>query len=146
MKNLIHLSIVIVFALSSSLVYYSKANSNELDPLNLNRFKRGLIRFQIDPWTIPIQYYEPNSKKGNVEIEIQNDTDKWEKVTIANGNVFTTHCFASKSKVARISTLNENKEKKTKVYTLTCGERYGVIWNSQKLIWEIYHLKPRENE
>ena len=131
------LSQAIFFALLLFLAYHTKANSVIPDIVNPS---------QINRKTISIQYYDSTSKNQKVEIEIQDYTDKWQKVYIKNGNVFTTNCFQSVPKVVRISTLNKKKEKKTEVYVLTCGQRYGVIFNPQKIIWEIYNLKPKENK
>ena len=142
MKNLTQLSKAIIFALLLSLAYHAKANSDDLkEPRRLR------VTQQIGTRNIAIQYYAPNSKNEKVEIEIQEDIDKWQKIYIKNGNSVTTYCLTSQpNKVVRISTLNKNKEKKIESYTLICGERYGVIWNPQKIIWEIYNLKPKENK
>lgn len=139
------LSQAIFFALLLFLAYRTEANSVIPDIVKSGQISSRRPN-QINRKTISIQYYDSTSKNQKVEIEIEDYTDKWQKVYIKNGNVFTTNCFQSVPKVVRISTLNKKKEKKTEVYVLTCGQRYGVIWNPQKIIWEIYNLKPKENK
>ena len=139
------LSQAIFFALLLFLAYRTEANSVIPDIVKSGQISSRRPN-QINRKTISIQYYDSTSKNQKVEIEIEDYTDKWQKVYIKNGNVFTTNCFQSVPKVVRISTLNKKKEKKTEDYVLTCGQRYGVIWNPQKIIWEIYNLKPKENK
>ena len=139
------LSQAIFFALLLFLAYRTEANSVTPDIVKSGQISSRRPN-QINRKTISIQYYDSTSKNQKVEIEIEDYTDKWQKVYIKNGNVFTTNCFQSVPKVVRISTLNKKKEKKKEVYVLTCGQRYGVIWNPQKIIWEIYNLKPKENK
>ena len=139
------LSQAIFFALLLFLAYRTEANSVIPDIVKSGQISSRRPN-QINRKTISIQYYDSTSKNQKVEIEIEDYTDKWQKVYIKNGNVFTTNCFQSVPKVVRISTLNKKKENKTEVYVLTCGQRYGVIWNPQKIIWEIYNLKPKENK
>lgn len=135
MKNPFQLFKPLFWAIVLSLVPHSKATAN---PFDLDDRYWGISRK-----VIAIQYYDTASKNEKVEIEIQRNTDNWQKVHIVNGDVYPMQCIDFTTKVVKISTLNENKENKTDVYTLSCGERYGIIWNPQKSMWAIYNLKPK---